>query len=111
MTLSQKQIKFTETISKLIAWAYAQGYGLTFGEALRTLEQQSIYVQQGKSKTNNSKHLVRLAVDFNLFINGEYKSDTESYKPLGDYWKSLDPNNKWGGDFSFGDGNHFQHDG
>ena len=109
MSLSSQQIKFTKMVAELISWAYCQGYGLTFGEAMRTPEQQAIYIQQGKSKTNNSKHLVRLAVDLNLFIDGEYKGDTASYKALGEYWESLDPDNVWGGRFSFGDGNHFQH--
>lgn len=110
MTLSEKQRKFTLLISKLIQWAYANGMELTLGEAYRTLEQQEIYFKQGKSKTLASKHLERLAVDFNLFIGGQYKTDKESYKPLAEYWKSLDPECVWGGDFNnFADCVHFQY--
>jgi hypothetical protein len=37
-----------------------------------------------------------------------YFQSTDAYKPLGDYWKSLDPLNCWGGDFKpKADGNHF----
>jgi hypothetical protein len=108
MTLREKQSAFVLNVSKLIAFAYGKGYELTFGEALRTKEQQAIYFKSGKSKTMNSRHLVKLAVDLNLFIDGEYKSDNESYKSLADYWKSLDPDNVAGYDFSFGDGNHFE---
>ncbi len=54
----------------------------------------------------NSLHCQRLAVDFNLFINGIYQTDTAAYKPLGEYWESL--GGAWGGRFkSRPDGNHF----
>jgi hypothetical protein len=36
-------------------------------------------------------------------------TDTAVYKPLGDYWKTLDPACCWGGDFSKPDGNHFSY--
>ena len=91
----------------LILWAYRNGYELTLGEAYRTKEQQAIYVKAGLSKTMNSKHLDRLATDLNAFKNGEYLTDSDSYKPLGDYWKSLDPECVWGGDWGW-DANHFQ---
>lgn len=109
MTLSEKQQKFAVYVAKLILYAESIGYAVTFGEALRTIEQQKLYVQQGKSKTLASKHLDRLAVDLNLFIEGEYKTDKASYIKLGAYWKYLDVENVWGGDFSFGDANHFQY--
>ncbi|TAN59643.1 M15 family peptidase [bacterium] len=110
MTLSEKQRKFTLMVAKLIAWAYANGFELTFGEAYRTPEQQEIYVKAGKSKTLKSKHLERLAIDVNLFIAGEYKTDAGSYGPLGEFWKSLDPDNRWGGDWGW-DANHFEYAG
>ncbi|MBB9356801.1 M15 family metallopeptidase, partial [Escherichia coli] len=53
----------------------------------------------------NSLHTLRLAVDFNLFINGEYQADTDAYRPLGEYWESI--GGTWGGRFSRADGNHF----
>lgn len=92
----------------LLAWANANSYKITFGEAYRTEEQQALYVQQGKSKTMNSRHRDRLAIDLNLFVNGEYKTDKESYKPLGEKWKSYDPECVWGGDWGW-DANHFQY--
>lgn len=108
MTLSQKQQYFAKLVAELLRHIYSNGMACTFGEALRTPEQQKLYVEQGKSQTLNSKHLDKLAIDLNLFIDGEYKTDKESYKEIGEFWKSLDPDCVWGGDFSFGDGNHFQ---
>ncbi|HEP0305463.1 TPA: M15 family metallopeptidase [Providencia rettgeri] len=102
MTLSEKQALFTVMIAKLIFFADERGYRLTFGEAYRTPEQAALNAKTGKG-IKNSLHTQRLAVDFNLFINGQYKGDTPSYLPLGEYWESL--GGSWGGRFN--DGNHF----
>ena len=106
MTLGEKQRRFTELVGRLILWAYDNGYELTFSEAYRTPEQAALNAKKG-SGVSNSLHTQRLAIDLNLFVNGEYKTDTESHKPLGDYWKSLDPEARWGGDFTKPDGNHY----
>jgi hypothetical protein len=100
MILSEKQKIFTQNIAKLIDWAYAHGFELTFGEAWRSPEQQAIYVREGKSKTMNSRHLDRLAVDFNVFKGKNLVGGAQDIKPLGDYWVSLHPDNVWGGDFN-----------
>ncbi len=106
MTLSQKQQKLSVLVAKLILWAHEKGYGLTFGEAYRPPEQAALNAQKG-SGISNSLHTKRLAVDVNLFINGTYQTDSAAYQPLGDYWKTLDPECAWGGDFKKPDGNHF----
>jgi hypothetical protein len=100
MMLSKLQRKFSVNINKLFTWILAQGYEFTIKECLRTPEQQAIYVKEGKSLTSHSMHLQGLAMDIILFIDGEFITDSAKYKPLGDYWVSLDPNNRWGGDFN-----------
>ncbi len=97
MTLGQKQRKFTEMIGRLIAWAYENGYELSFGDAWAST-----------GHIDGSYHYKRLAVDFNLFIDGEYQTTTEAHKPLGDYWKMI--GGTWGGDFARKDGNHYSYD-
>lgn len=105
MTLSEKQQLFTALIADLIHWAQSKGYRLTFGEVYRTPEQAALNAKKG-SGISNSLHTQRLAVDFNLFINGVYQTQTEAYRPLGEYWESL--GGCWGGRFkSRPDGNHF----
>lgn len=105
MTLSEKQQFFVSLIAQLIMWANDKGYRLTFGEAYRTPEQAKLNAKSGAGIAN-SLHTQRLAVDFNLFVNGEYKTKTEDYLPLGEYWESL--GGVWGGRFkSRPDGNHF----
>ncbi|HEB4063499.1 TPA: M15 family metallopeptidase [Escherichia coli] len=104
MKLSEKQQLFAVMIAELIHWAQEHGYRLTFGEAYRTPEQAALNAKSGKG-IRNSLHTLRLAVDFNLFINGKYQADTDAYRPLGEYWESI--GGTWGGRFSRADGNHF----
>lgn len=89
---------------EFILWTYDHGYELTYGEAERTPQQAAWNAAHGKGIAI-SLHIYRLAVDFNLFINGVYQLDTEAYRPLGEKWESL--GGSWGGRFSKPDGNHF----
>ena len=105
MKLSQAQRDFAYDIGCLIGWAYENGYELTFGDAYRS---PRAFGAQGERKAYGrafSAHKNRLAVDFNLFIDGEYQDTTEAHRPLGEYWESLNPDNVWGGRFD--DGNHY----
>ncbi|BEL66450.1 MULTISPECIES: M15 family metallopeptidase [Serratia] len=111
MTLSEKQQLFTKLIAQLILWADEKGYRLTFGEAYRTPEQAALNAKKG-SGISNSLHTKRLAVDLNLFINGQYQTNSAAYLPLGEYWESI--GGSWGGRFrDRPDGNHFslEHEG
>ncbi len=91
MTLRERQSIFAENVAKLILWTFARGYELTGGAWWRI--------------GDRLLHGDRLAIDLNLFFNGEYLTDTEDYMPLGEYWVSLHEDNMWGGEFN--DGNHF----
>lgn len=106
MTLGEKQRRFTELVGRLIQFAYANGFELSFGEVYRTHEQAALNAKTGAG-ISNSLHTKRLAVDFNLFVDGQYQSTPEPYEPLGVYWKSLDPECAWGGNFKSKDANHF----
>jgi hypothetical protein len=110
MSLSKKQQKFTECISKLIAQAYKLGYALTFGDAYRDPRVHGVYGEHGVKESyaaSKSVHKLRLAVDFNLFVDGEYITSGEhiAYQQLGEFWEGLDPDARWGGRFD--DANHF----
>jgi len=107
MTLSEKQQKFTVLVARLILWGETKGYKFTFGEAFRTVDQAAINAKKGIG-IKNSLHTKRLAVDLNLFINGQYQTDGSAHKPIGEYWESLSTPEYtccWGG--RFGDGNHY----
>ncbi len=110
MTLREKQSLFVRLVGLLIAEAYDRGYELTFGEALRTPEQAKINAGNGKG-ISNSLHLIKLAIDLNLFKDGRYLSSTEDHRALGEWWEKLHPMCRWGGRFN--DGNHYsiEHEG
>lgn len=106
-TIGAKQRRFLPLVAKLIEYAYSQGYELSAGECYRTPEQAALNAQHG-SGIANSLHTLRLAVDLQLFKDGVYLTDTEAYRSLGEFWKTLDPDCAWGGDFmTRKDGNHF----
>lgn len=102
MSASDEQWLFLQDVSRLILFAASQGYKLTGGDLYRSPE----YAMQHPSGVN-SFHVKRQAIDLNLFIDGLYQTDTAAHKPLGEYWKSLDGANTWGGDFTRPDGNHY----
>jgi hypothetical protein len=105
--LLKAQMDFVRCTGELIAWAYANGWQLTYGEAERAPEQAKLMFTQGKG-TLTSLHMQRLAVDFNLFKDGVYMPTSDAHKPLGTYWKSRHPLARWGGDFKpRPDGNHY----
>lgn len=108
MTLSEQQRLFAKLIGQFIVWIYEQpGYEVTGGEWQRTQPQAEANAASGAGIAN-SLHLLRLALDLNLFVNGAYQADTELYRPLGDHWKSMHSLARWGGDFTTRpDGNHF----
>lgn len=97
MSLSKRQRRFTVMVGNFILWAHAEGYELTYGHAWRDAETQARLVEKGLSKTLASRHCDRLAVDFNLFVDGNYTDDKEAYRPLGEYWEGI--GGRWGGRF------------
>ena len=109
MSLNKEQFEFTKDVASLIVYANLLDINLTFGHAYRDKETQQRMVDTGKSKTLNSNHLKRLAVDFNFFINGKLVYDKHKLAELGKFWESLNPKNRWGGNFkSFTDTPHFE---
>ena len=109
MSLSQEQAAFLLDVCKLIQYATEQGWVVTGGELYRTPEQQEIYLKTGRSKTMASNHLKRCAIDLNFFKDGQLVWDKQQLAPLGQYWESLNPKNRWGGNFkSLIDVPHFE---
>lgn len=98
MELSEKQQDFAENVGFLLSWTHAHtGWAVTLGEVYRPEIMQRLYLWAKKSQTLRSKHLDRLAIDLNLFIDGEYITDPEKYRPLGEHWEFL--GGRWGGRF------------
>jgi hypothetical protein len=109
MSLVAEQAAFLLDACKLIQYATEQGFVITGGELSRTPEQQAMHVKSGRSKTMNSMHLKRCAIDLNFFKNGKIVWDKATLAPLGAYWESLNSKNRWGGNFrSLVDCPHFE---
>ena len=105
MTLGQHQEAFAQDLATLVLHAISVGYRVRVGEVERTLEQQQIYYNTGRSKTMNSRHLKKCAADLHFFKDGALCYPKE----LGDFWENLNPLNSWGGNWnSFKDGPHFE---
>lgn len=113
MSAVKEQAAFLLDLCKLIQKATEMGFDVTGGELYRTPEQQEIYVKTGRSRTMNSLHLNRRAVDLNFFKGGKLIYEKAQIQPLAEYWESLHPWNSWGGNgvklhdvphFSRGDG-------
>lgn len=89
-----KRKKFTRLLAQLITWIISQGHEVELG-------------QDGLKHMAGSLHYEGLASDLLLFKNGVWLTDTADYKFAGDYWKTLDVDCRWGGEFTKPDGDHF----
>ena len=107
MSLGSTQRDFTLDVADLIQFIYESGYECTLGDAYRDPRSHAPMGEKGVYGRSRSAHKQRLAIDLNLFKDGVYLTTTEAHRPFGDYWKSRHTDNRWGGDFSTPDGNHY----
>lgn len=98
MATTTDQWTFLKHLALLIQEIERQGYTATGGELWRTPEMAEIYAKRGTG-IKNSLHISRLAIDLNLFKDGVWCRNGDSYKPFGVYWESLDPKNRYGGNW------------
>lgn len=94
-TYREKRVRFTRMVARLLLHAEMLGFEVA-GTYLKRCQDCKV----GHPK---SAHKACLAIDLDLYKNGQYLSSTASHKPLGEYWESMGGN--WGG--RFGDGNHY----
>lgn len=92
MTLGQHQENFSRDLVKLLSKAFELGYDARLGELQRTVEQQEIYIKTNRSKTMNSMHLKKCAIDIYFTKGGQIIYPEE----LGKYWEGLSSFNQAG---------------
>ena len=63
MTLGEHQERFSRHVIKLMSRAIELGYEIRMGEAQRPIEMQQLYFKTGRSKTMNSMHIQKCAID------------------------------------------------
>lgn len=114
MTLRQQRCLFTLLKAQLVVWVHNNlpGYELAENEVLRTQTQADANKASGAG-ISKSLHLLGLASDFNLYINGVYQTTSEAHRPIGQQWKKMHELARWGGEFKDSkgnpkpDGNHY----
>lgn len=111
MSLRKKQSEFARLAGQLILKAYDLGYEVTLGDAYRDPRVHGAMGVRKSYSHPKSAHKIRLAIDLNLFKNGEFLETSDDHRPLGEWWERQHPLARWGGRFD--DGNHysFEHDG
>ena len=104
-TLGQKQRRFAKAVAGLINEALELGFEVSLGDAYRDPRVHGEFgVKEGYGAAR-SCHKLRLAVDLNLFKNGEYLDGSVHHKELGEWWEKQHELCRWGGRFN--DGNHY----
>lgn len=114
MNLREQRCLFTLMVGELIVWVPSNlpEHALALAEVKRTKAQADANAASGAG-ISNSLHLLGLAVDFDLYVDGVYQESSEAHARIGEKWKSMHPLNRWGGDFRNRegkpkpDGNHY----
>ena len=105
MPTNKEQAQFLLDACLLIQYATRLGFTVTGGELYRPQAMQVIYYNTGRSKTLDSQHKDKLAIDLNFIREGQYINGIEPSKaeeilrPLGIFWETLGSYNRWGGNF------------
>lgn len=110
MSLGREQELFMQDVSKLLVFIHSCGYEIRGGELFRPAQMQKIYLSTGKSKIAVSNHQKKLAIDLHIFnSDGYWLKSVKELEPIGMFWESLHPSNRWGGHFkTFIDCPHFE---
>lgn len=113
MTLGEAQRLFPALLGRLLTYATTTaGVTVTMGECWRS-PQQAAWNAAHSVGITHSLHCERLAVDLLCFrlVHGEWEylsgGGEPEYRILGQFWKLLHPQNRWGGDFAHADPGHF----
>ena len=94
-------------ISELVLWCFQNGYEAQYEEIKRTQAQALANAASGAGIAH-SLHLLGLAGDISIFKDGQLLQSVDDYRPIGEQWKSMHPENAWGGDFTTRpDADHF----
>lgn len=105
MSLRKLQTEYARLIPRLIDKAFELGYEVTLGDAYRDPRVHGALGVRKSYSHPKSAHKVRLALDLNLFKDGEFKELTDDHRQLGEWWEQQHSLARWGGRFD--DGNHY----
>ena len=103
--LLKTQWAFARLTPRLIDKAHELGFEVTHGDAYRDPRVHGALGEKLGYGHRNSAHKNKLAVDLNLYRDGDYLETTEAHRELGEWWEMQHPLARWGGRFN--DGNHY----
>ena len=110
MKLGAKQEVFSRLMCQLVTHMHEQGYEVRMGEVWRSKAAAEDNARRGVGIVN-SCHRLKIALDINLFLDGDYLTTTEDHRVFGEFWEGLGAahgvNTCWGGRFKRRDGNHY----
>lgn len=107
MTLGEKRREFSYMLAQLIVWCVEQGYTVEIEEVKRGAAQAAANAASGAGIAH-SLHLDGLAGDLSILKDGVLLASVDDYRPIGEHWKGMHPENCWGGDFTTRpDADHF----
>lgn len=105
--LFDKRRLFALLLPRLLDYAEESHLPMTLGEVMRDPKAAKLNAVMGLGIAE-SLHCVGLAVDLNVFRpDGSLSVDDYGHGRLGSYWKALNPECAWGGDFRSKDYNHY----
>jgi len=101
--LSDQQFEFGRDVVLLLLFLQRNGIKYSIGECWRRRELQKALKEKGWSNTEEGGHQDKLAIDIFMWIDGIFIGYTWENRDrllfVGNFWKSLNPLNVWGGDW------------
>ena len=105
MKLGEQQELFMRLLPRLLDKAHDMGYEIRGGDLFRDPRLHGgMGIKKGYGYSK-SCHKLKLAIDLNLFEDGEFITSTEGHRKLGVWWEDQHELCRWGGRFN--DGNHY----
>jgi hypothetical protein len=102
--LSDQQYEFGKDVILLLMFLHRNGIKYSLGECWRRPETQKILHEKGYSNVDKGGHQDKLAIDIFMWLNGKFMEYTWENRDrlifVGDFWKSLNQLNVWGGDWT-----------
>ncbi|MGB0913289.1 MAG: hypothetical protein ACPGSW_06855 [Phaeobacter italicus] len=105
MKLGEKQELFARLLPRLLDKAHELGFEVRVGDVFRDPRVHGEHGERQGYGRAASNHKLKLAVDLNLFRDGDFCQQTEDHQPLGEWWEQQHALCRWGGRFN--DGNHY----
>lgn len=118
MILSDAQFIFSKNVAVFLHWLTVHHIKWTIGEVWRRAPTQKWLLKKGWTRVLKGQHTKKKAIDISVYVEDNLyvplKNITENYPlilPIGEFWQSLHPKNRWGGDWMIDEEDNFKENG